>query len=185
MQNGNQNHGGHHGNLNGGIQANPPSSLATWSTAMSGQKEKQWLKILKENKMRLIAVASIAVGLISWLFLIDYSNTHDRAERNSNRQLNAESSKGAPMQLSATPVEGGVPSSFGAPRSPYESSGNSQPSLNQQSFGTPNFSQPAAGGSYPSSFSAGPSQSFGAPTTQQSVPSITHKPGPYRMVVTR
>lgn len=182
MSNGHQNHGGHHSHPGGALPANPPSSLVSWSAAMNGRRDNEWLKLFNANKMRLLWVSVIGLVLVMWLFFIDYSNKTDRAARTSNRQPNAESSKVQPMQLSATPV---IPSSFGAPRTPSD---NFQPSPDQTSFGTPTFSQPA-GGSYPSFTSVAPSQSFGTPESrfgqpQQNITS-THKPEPYRMVVTR
>lgn len=186
MHDGQRNQSGDHGHLKGGLSVDSPSSLTNWSAAMSGRQDKQWLSTLNANKMPLLAVAGVAVVLILWLFFIDYSNKSDRAERSSNRQPNAESSKGAPPQLSE---QSEIPSPFGVPRAPYESSSNTQSSINQTSFGTPTYLQPTAAGYAPSG-SPTPPQSFGAPATQfgepqQNTSFKAHKPQPYRMIVTR
>ncbi|MDZ4834486.1 MAG: hypothetical protein SGJ27_11970 [Candidatus Melainabacteria bacterium] len=186
MHDGHQNQSGDHGHLKGGLPVDSPSSLTNWSAAMSGRQDKQWLSTLNANKMPLLAVAGVAVVLVLWLFFIDYSNKSDRAERSSNRQPNAESSKGAPSQLSE---QSEIPSRFGVPRAPYDSGSNTQSSINQASFGTPAYSQPITA-RYASSGSPAPSQSFGAPAThfgepQQNRPFKAHKPQPYRMTVTR
>jgi hypothetical protein len=188
-------HSHHHGHLNGGIPANSPSDSVNWANAMNGEQEKFWVTLFKKNKLRLLAVSSIGLFFVMWLFVIDYSNQKDRDSRNGPGNAWAQqhgSETSMPMQASATsvsalPSESGIPSAFGAPRNSFEVSASPQFYPNHMSS-VSTVSQ-ATNGGYPSGV-PGSSQSFGAPAPcfgrpQETVPARTHAVERYRMVVNR